>query len=127
MGCDVMSLTVLVLAVVVLVISPPRWQLRRLALVSLQSLQTCLTSLAVPTICGGHRPDRVLNFPHFCLPVDCWSLGVPGPAGDGAGLRGEVDRGGLVCPVHSGPGPAVSSLQTDHRVLLSRLALLAQS
>ena len=122
-----MTLTVLVLAVVVLVISPPRWELRRLALVSLQSLQTCLTSLTVPAVCGGHRPDGVLDFPHFCLPVDYWSLGVPGPAGHGAGLRGEVDRSGLVCPVHPGPGPTVSPLQTHHGVLLSRLALLAQS
>ena len=125
--CDVMRLTVLVLAMVVLVISSPWWELRRLALISLQPLQTSLASLAVPAVCGGHRPDGVLDFPHFCLPVDCWGLGLPGSAGHRAGLRGQVDRGRLVCPVHPGPGPAVSSLQADHRVLLSRLALLAES
>ena len=120
----------MVLAVVVLVISPPRRELRRLALVPIQSVQPWLTSLAVPAVCGGHRPDGVLDFPHFRLPVDCRGLGLPGPAGHRAGLRGEVDGGGLVCPVQSdptSPRPAVSSLQTDHGVLLSRLALLAQS
>ena len=122
------TLTVLVLAVVVLMISPPGREQRRLALVSLQPLQPpSLTSLAVAAVCGGHRPDGVLDFPHFCLPVDCLSLGLPGSAGHGAGLRGEVNWCRLVSPVHPGaPRPAVASLQTDHRVLLSRLALLAE-
>ena len=124
---EVTTLTVLVLPVVMLVISPPRREQRRLALVPLQPLQTALASLAVAAVCGGHRPDGVLDFPHFCLPVDCLSLGLPGSAGHGAGLRGEVDWCRLVSPVHPGaPRPAVASLQTDHRVLLSRLALLAE-
>ena len=133
--CEVLTLTVLVLAVVMLVISPPGREQGGLALVPLQSFQPALSSLAVAAVCGGHRPDGVLDFPHFRLPVDSRSLGVPGPAGDGAGLRGEVDRGGLVPPgphlrPHLGPDlgarPAVSSLQTDG-VLLSRLALLTES
>ena len=78
-----LTLTVLMLTVVMLMISPPRWELWRLALVSLQSLQTPLASLAVPAVCGGDGPDGVLDFPHFDLPVDCRGLGVPpGSAGD---------------------------------------------
>ena len=85
----VVTLTMLVLAMIMLMISPPRWQLRRLALISLQPLQARLASLAVavPAVCGGDGPDGVLDLPHFDLPVHCRGLGVPpGSAGHGAGL-----------------------------------------
>ena len=119
--CSCTCLTLL-LPVIVLVISPARWQLRRLALVPVHPVQP----LSKPAVGGCDRPDGVLHLPHFRLAVDC--LCLPWPAGDrhGAGLGRKVDRCGLVRPVHPGAGPAVAPLEAGG-VLLPGSALLTES
>ena len=92
--CQVLTLTVLVLAVVMLVISPPGREQGGLALVPLQSFQPALSSLAVAAVCGGHGADGVLHLAHLHLGRLLW------PPRHRAGLRGQVDRRGLVSAIH---------------------------
>ena len=126
--CTVM-LTVMLLPLVMLVISPSRGQLRRLAVLPLQPLE------AVAAVCGGHGADGVLHLPDLDLGL-ALDPGLLWPPRHRARLRGQVDRRGLVSLDCPGPGlaPRLTSahlrasaggLSLQTRVsLLSRLAAL---
>ena len=126
--------TVLLLAVVMLVISPSRRQLGRLAVLSLKPLK----ALAVSAVGRGHRTDRVLHLPHLDLGLALDAPGLLGPPRHRAGLGGQVDRRRLVSArvsrldlgarlaltsAHLRASTAGLSLQTGGG-LLSRLAAL---
>ena len=75
---------------VIVLVSPARGQLRGLTVLPLQPLE----ALAVAAVCGGHGADGVLHLAHLHLGRLLW------PPRHGAGLRGQVDRRGLVSAIH---------------------------
>ena len=112
------------LAGVVLVVAAPRRQLGRLAVGPLQPLQP----LAVAAVGGGGGAQGVRHLPRPHLARHARHLLVLGPprrGRHGAGLRGEVDRRGLVRPVHLVRPLPRPRLGPGVR-LVARLALLAQ-
>ena len=83
----------------VLVIPTPGLELRGLAVVPVPPL----VSRPQSAVRRRDRPDRILNFSNFCFghmmtgaPTVFGPHSLLGPAGDGAGLRGEVDWGWLI-------------------------------
>ena len=116
--------TVRLLAGVVLVVAAPRRQLGRLAVGPLQPLQP----LAVAAVGGGGGAQGVRRLPRPHLARHARHrlvLGPPRQGRHGAGLRGEVDRRGLVRPVHLVRPLPRPRLGPGVR-LVARLALLAQ-
>ena len=116
--------TVRLLAGVVLVVAAPRRQLGRLAVGPLQPLQP----LAVAAVGGGGGAQGVRHLPRPHLARHARHrlvLGPPRRGRHGAGLRGEVDRRGLVRPVHLVRPLPRPRLGPGVR-LVARLALLAQ-
>ena len=117
--------TVRLLAGVVLVVAAPRRQLGRLAVGPLQPL-------AVAAVGGGGGAQGVRHLPRPHLARHNRHrlvLGPPRRGRHGAGLRGEVDRRGLVRPVHLVrplPRPLPRPLLGPGVLLVARLALLAQ-
>ena len=117
--------TVRLLAGVVLVVAAPRRQLGRLAVGPLQPL-------AVAAVGGGGGAQGVRHLPRPHLARHHRHrlvLGPPRRGRHGAGLRGEVDRRGLVRPVHLVrplPRPLPRPLLGPGVLLVARLALLAQ-